>query len=227
MATKKSTAKTAAKAASGGAAKKATTKAAKGTGTKTSKTTKAAGKKASSTGSATKATKGATTTAKKTTATKATTKKSAKKKSTTKTATKKSTTTKTSAASLVVREDESPWTAAELAEVRAELEADVTRLREEIQLAESDLVDLMSDPLDGAGDDQADAGAKSYERDQEITLTNNARAVLLQNLHALERIDDGSYGVCESCGNPIGKLRLQAYPRSSLCVSCKSQQERR
>lgn len=222
MATKKSTAKTAAKAASGGAAKKATTKAAKGTGTKTSKTTKAAGKKASSTGSATKATKGATTTAKKTTATKATTKKS-----TTKTATKKSTTTKTSAASLVVREDESPWTAAELAEVRAELEADVTRLREEIQLAESDLVDLMSDPLDGAGDDQADAGAKSYERDQEITLTNNARAVLLQNLHALERIDDGSYGVCESCGNPIGKLRLQAYPRASLCVSCKSQQERR
>ena len=222
MATKKSTAKTAAKAASGGAAKKATTKAAKGTGTKTSKTTKAAGKKASSTGSATKATKGATTTAKKPTATKATTKKS-----TTKTATKKSTTTKTSAASLVVREDESPWTAAELAEVRAELEADVTRLREEIQLAESDLVDLMSDPLDGAGDDQADAGAKSYERDQEITLTNNARAVLLQNLHALERIDDGSYGVCESCGNPIGKLRLQAYPRASLCVSCKSQQERR
>ncbi|MDR6865333.1 RNA polymerase-binding protein DksA [Phycicoccus sp. 3266] len=132
-----------------------------------------------------------------------------------------------SPASLVVRADESPWTAKELKAVRSEIEADVQRLRSEITDAEAELVGLMRDAGDGAGDDQADAGAKTFEREQEISLANNAREMLEQNLHALERLDNGTYGVCESCGNPIGKLRLQAAPRATLCVTCKTKQERR
>ena len=127
----------------------------------------------------------------------------------------------------MVREDESPWTKSELKSVRAEIEGEVERLREEIEVAEHELLDLMRDHADGAGDDQADQGAKTFEREQEITLTNNARSMLIQNLHALERLEDGSYGQCESCGNAIGKLRLQAYPRATLCVTCKTKQERR
>lgn len=128
---------------------------------------------------------------------------------------------------LRVRDDESPWTAKELREVRTSIEADVAQLREEIRVAEADLVGLMRDAGDGAGDDQADAGAKTFEREQEISVANNAREMLLQNLHALERLDDGTYGICESCGNPIGKLRLQAAPRATLCMPCKTKQERR
>ena len=128
---------------------------------------------------------------------------------------------------LRVRDDESPWTAKELREVRTSIEADVAQLREEIRVAEADLVGLMRDAGDGAGDDQADAGAKTFEREQEISVANNAREMLLQNLHALERLDDGTYGICESCGNPIGKLRLQAAPRATLCMPCKMKQERR
>ena len=131
------------------------------------------------------------------------------------------------ASALRVREDESPWTAEELAGVRAELEHDIAQLRSEISNAESDLVGLMRDSGDGAGDDQADAGAKTYEREQEISLANNAREMLEQTEHALERLEDGSYGICESCGNPIGKLRLQAAPRATLCMPCKMKQERR
>ena len=131
------------------------------------------------------------------------------------------------AQALRVREDETPWTAQELAEVRASIEADVAHLREEIQVAEADLVGLMRDGGDGAGDDQADAGAMTFEREHEISVANNAREMLIQNLHALERLDDGTYGICESCGNPIGKLRLQAAPRATLCVTCKTKQERR
>jgi DnaK suppressor protein len=134
---------------------------------------------------------------------------------------------KASPAELVVREDESPWTAKELRDIRAEIESDIAQLRSEITAAEAELVGLMRDAGDGAGDDQADAGAKTFEREQEISLANNAREMLEQNLHALERLDDGSYGVCESCGNPIGKLRLQAAPRATLCVTCKTKQERR
>jgi RNA polymerase-binding protein DksA len=133
----------------------------------------------------------------------------------------------TTAKQLVVRADEEPWTAKELRDLRAEIEADIEHLRQEITVAEADLVGLMRDAGDGAGDDQADAGAKTFEREQEISLANNAREMLQQNLHALERMDDGTYGVCESCGNPIGKLRLQAAPRATLCVTCKTKQERR
>ena len=45
--------------------------------------------------------------------------------------------------------------------------------------------------------------------------------------NALERLETGTYGNCESCGQPIGKARLQAFPRATLCVSCKQREERR
>ncbi|WP_299442356.1 TraR/DksA C4-type zinc finger protein [uncultured Phycicoccus sp.] len=111
--------------------------------------------------------------------------------------------------------------------MRSELERDIQQLREELEHARSDLVDLMRDSGDGAGDDEADAGAKTYEREQEISLANNAREMLEQSEHALERLEAGEYGTCESCGNPIGKMRLQAAPRATLCMPCKTKQERR
>jgi RNA polymerase-binding transcription factor DksA len=128
---------------------------------------------------------------------------------------------------LRVGKDEKPWTAKELEVVHAALEADIARLHAEISAAESDLAGLMRDAGDGAGDDQADAGTKTFEREQEISLVNNAREVSEQSEHALGRILDGSYGICESCGNPIGKNRLLAFPRATLCMPCKSKQERR
>lgn len=129
--------------------------------------------------------------------------------------------------SLSVRDDEDAWTAEELAEVRTELEADVARLGVELHDAEQDLVELMRSYADGAGDDQADAGAATWEREHELSLANNARDLLSQTTRALDRIVAGSYGDCESCGNPIGKMRLQAFPRATLCMTCKQKQERR
>ncbi len=60
-----------------------------------------------------------------------------------------------------------------------------------------------------------------------MSLANNARNMLEQTERALSRIEDGTYGVCESCGNPVGKARLQAFPRATLCVTCKQREERR
>lgn len=208
-----------------GATKKATTK--KTTTEKTSATQAAAKKTAAKKTAATSKTapkKAATTKAapKKASTSKSTTKKAAAQK----TAAKKAPAKKT-AAQLVVREDESPWTAKELKEVRAELDAEIQRLTAEISSAETDLNEFLKEPIDGAGDDQADAGAKSFEREHELSLVAGARTGLEQNLHALARLEDGTYGICENCGNPIGKLRLQAYPRATLCMTCKSRQERR
>ena len=127
---------------------------------------------------------------------------------------------------LLVREDESPWTAKELAEVRSSLHRDHALLIGEIANAEAGLADLIRDSGDGAGDDQADAGSKTFEREHEMSLANNARDMLEQVQHALDRIDAKTYGTCESCGRAIGKLRLQAFPRATLCMSCKQAEER-
>ena len=131
------------------------------------------------------------------------------------------------AETLTVKSGESPWTAAELAELRGELEADVVHLRKEIHDAEQEIVGLLRDGGDGAGNDQADVGSTTLERDHEMSLANNARDMLDQIERALAKIEDGTYGVCESCGNAIGKGRLQAFPRATLCVSCKEREERR
>jgi leucyl aminopeptidase len=120
-----------------------------------------------------------------------------------------------------------PWTKAELTAIRVELQAEVGRLRGEIETSETDLADRLRDGGDGAGDDQADAGTKTFEREHEMSLANNARDLLVQTEHALARIEAGTYGRCENCGNPIGKLRLRANPRATLCVSCKQREERR
>lgn len=128
---------------------------------------------------------------------------------------------------LAVRENEDPWTQEELDELRQELADEATRLRAEVEAADQELADLMRDYGDGAGDDQADAGSATLEREQELSLANNTRELLQQVDHALGRIADGSYGQCESCGEPIGKMRLQAFPRATLCLTCKQKQERR
>lgn len=128
---------------------------------------------------------------------------------------------------LAVRDDESPWTKAELGAVRKELVDEEQRLRLEHERAEVALADLIRDGGDGAGDDQADAGAKTFEREHEMSLANNTADALEQVERALARIDDGSYGVCESCGSAIGKHRLQAFPRATLCRACKEKEERR
>jgi RNA polymerase-binding transcription factor DksA len=128
---------------------------------------------------------------------------------------------------IVVSESETPWTAAELKAVRAEISKDLERLRRELAVVESEMDELIQESGEGAGDDQADAGTKTFEREHEMSLVINARDMVLQTERALERIDSKSYGNCEVCGAPIGKARLQVFPRATLCMLCKQKEERR
>ncbi|MCX5225658.1 TraR/DksA C4-type zinc finger protein [Streptomyces sp. NPDC006553] len=128
---------------------------------------------------------------------------------------------------LAVRPGEDPWTPAEVTEARNELQSEVLRLRSELAHSQEELTGLMRDSGDGAGDDQADTGTKNITREHELALAANAREMLEQTEHALERLDAGTYGLCEVCGKPIGKARMQAFPRATLCVEDKQRQERR
>ena len=127
----------------------------------------------------------------------------------------------------LVRDGEEPWTAAEVREIADELTSEIDRLTGELAAADAELSDLLRNSGDGAGDDQADSGSSALEREQELTLVNNTRDLLVQSQHALGRISAGTYGTCESCGRAIGKARLQAFPRATLCVECKQREERR
>ena len=134
---------------------------------------------------------------------------------------------KAAPAPLVVSEGAENWSATELKSIRSELAKDLVRLKKELAEVESEMDALIEASGVGAGDDQADAGAKTFEREHEMSLVYNARDMVLQTERALERIDNKSYGRCEDCGNPIGKARLQVFPRATLCMICKQKEERR
>ncbi|WP_406426459.1 TraR/DksA family transcriptional regulator [Streptomyces sp. NBC_01589] len=128
---------------------------------------------------------------------------------------------------LAVRPGEDPWTPDEVSEARAELTSEIMRLRSELEASGVALAGLMRDSGNGAGDDEADTGTKNITREHEMALAANATEMLEQTERALARLDAGTYGLCEICGQPIGKARMQAFPRATLCVEDKQKQERR
>ncbi|WP_320067055.1 TraR/DksA family transcriptional regulator [Micromonospora sp. RTGN7] len=118
--------------------------------------------------------------------------------------------------------------AAETEKIRAALAARRDELRAEYDQTLSEITELQRDRLtDSAGDDQADTGAKTLEREQEISLANSIRERVTQVERALERLDEGGYGWCARCGDPIPVERLAAFPAATLCVKCKQLEERR
>jgi DnaK suppressor protein len=117
---------------------------------------------------------------------------------------------------------------ADTQEIRSALRERHLELRTEYDQTVADIAELQRDRLtDSAGDDQADTGTKTFEREQEISLANNILERINQVERALERLDEGSYGWCERCGNAIPVERLAAFPSATLCVSCKQLEERR
>ena len=129
--------------------------------------------------------------------------------------------------SFPVRGGEKPWTVKEVREIAVALTEEIQRLSLDLSTADAELSDLLRNSGDGAGDDQADSGSSSLEREQELTLVNNTRDLLVQDSRALARISAGTFGACEACGLAIGKARVQAFPRATLCVACKQREERR
>ena len=71
----------------------------------------------------------------------------------------------------------------------------------------------------------ADIGSDNFEQEFTLGLIENEEEMLRAIDEALERIEDGSYGKCESCGKMITKERLKVLPHASLCIECQRQEE--
>ncbi len=72
----------------------------------------------------------------------------------------------------------------------------------------------------------ADIGTETFERSKDLGLLDNNLLLLARTEKALKRIEDGSYGICEHCGQEIPPERLQLVPATSLCVSCQKELEK-
>lgn len=72
----------------------------------------------------------------------------------------------------------------------------------------------------------ADVASETHDREVEYTLEENAEHVLAAIDAALRRMDEGTYGTCERCGNPVGEERLRARPWATLCIDCQRRLER-
>ena len=71
-----------------------------------------------------------------------------------------------------------------------------------------------------------DIATATFDREMASTLEENSTHVLVEIEAALVRIGDGTFGVCQRCGDPIGDERLEALPWATLCIDCKRKQER-
>lgn len=75
--------------------------------------------------------------------------------------------------------------------------------------------------------DEIDQATTDVEQSMRMRLCNRETLYLKKVEEALRRIDDGTFGQCDSCEEDIGLKRLEARPTATLCVSCKEEQERR
>ena len=72
----------------------------------------------------------------------------------------------------------------------------------------------------------ADAATATFERERDLSISNNIKDLLDKIDHALRRIEDGTYGICERCGKPIERARLRALPYANLCIEDAQAEER-
>jgi RNA polymerase-binding protein DksA len=110
-----------------------------------------------------------------------------------------------------------------LVEQRGELQDQLTAIEESaLGLSQSEMSGEVS-----YDEDFADAGSFTFEREKEFSIANNVTDLRSKIDRALHKIEEGSYGICESCGQPIEAPRLKALPHATLCLKCKKAEERR
>jgi RNA polymerase-binding protein DksA len=97
-------------------------------------------------------------------------------------------------------------------------------IRERLETERDRLLALLGEPIEGPGQmtygSQAAAATHVFEQQRDLALRDQARSELGRVRAALRALDDGSYGRCTECGNPIAPERLEAIPWASLCIDC-------
>jgi len=112
--------------------------------------------------------------------------------------------------------------------VRERLQRERDRLLRELAELNADLAKALEGYSDEGPYDQhmAEMATATLDREIDLTLQGNARATLARIRRALEKLEEGSYGLCDKCGEAIPEERLRAVPFATLCLKCKRLEER-
>jgi RNA polymerase-binding protein DksA len=123
-----------------------------------------------------------------------------------------------------------PFSKKELTDLRKRLVEEREQLmRQAAGIEESSFGSAQSEltgELSSFDEEYADAATETFEREKDLSITNNIRDLSDQIDRAVERIDEGTYGLCERCGRPIEKARIKALPYATLCIKDKQAEER-
>ena len=108
--------------------------------------------------------------------------------------------------------------------IRKRLEEERATLRAEIESLDGENQNQQDDY--GVGNHLADDATEVFTRERNLALRGNAEDLLAQVEAALQRLDEGTYGICARCGQPIAEERLEALPYATLCITCQFEVER-
>lgn len=117
----------------------------------------------------------------------------------------------------------------DLDKARERLLSERVRVEREIQ----DIQESINESLQEATEEQpfdqhlADSASPTFARELDLTLADNERTLLALIDRALAKVDNGTYGVCDNCGRPIGESRLEIAPWATLCIDCKRREKGR
>ena len=100
------------------------------------------------------------------------------------------------------------------------------RLRALIEEAGKAMTDMVEDEEEGFPD-PTDRASLESDRNFMLRIKDRERKLILKVKEALDRIEDGSFGICESCGRPISEKRLMVRPVTTQCIECKTEEEQR
>ena len=123
----------------------------------------------------------------------------------------------------------SPFSKAELDDLKKRLEEEREELQRQAAEIEEASFGTPQSELTGEvafDEEYADAGTATFERERDLSLSNNIRDLTEKVDRALERIAGGTYGLCERCGKPIEKARIRALPYATLCIKDKQAEGR-
>jgi DnaK suppressor protein len=104
--------------------------------------------------------------------------------------------------------------------LRERLESERDRLTNELQQ-----LDVSGHENLGYSTHMADDASAAFDQARDLALRGNLEEMLKQVQRALDRFDDGTYGRCEVCGQPIDPARLKALPHASTCLDCQRRRE--
>jgi len=108
--------------------------------------------------------------------------------------------------------------------LRSRLESERKRLIEELEQLEASVRPAEERREGSPFGKREEEAAESFELERRLTLEKRIRDQLAEVEHALHKFEDGTYGFCDSCGQPIDPARLEALPQASLCLRCKERQ---